>query len=326
MIDHNPHVFISYSWSSDDYQKRVVNLATHLKRDGIEVTLDVWHLKKGQDKYAFMERCISDPSIDKVLILCDKKYAEKANDHKGGVGDETAIITPQVYGKTDQNKFIPVVMERDEENQPYLPIYLKSRMYEDLSSETEESYRSLVQTIYDVKEYEEPSLGNTPEWVLNKNTNSTSSEEAKTKELVNKLKLEVRELKKARTWGTFDDKPLFDRIAAVSNYPEATVLLVFAAKHGGRFVVTSDLSHSDPYISIGEVNLPDNNSSREASAWEKAVKILDDNGFIECLSSTDTDEVFKITEEGWNIADEEAYSFDSDDYSDPYKMLAEIKE
>ena len=42
--------------------------------DGIYVVLDKWELKEGQDKYAFMERCVSDPEISKVLIICDKAY------------------------------------------------------------------------------------------------------------------------------------------------------------------------------------------------------------------------------------------------------------
>ena len=48
--------------------------------DGIYVVLDKWELKEGQDKYAFMERCVSDPEICKVLIICDKAY-QKLN-HK----------------------------------------------------------------------------------------------------------------------------------------------------------------------------------------------------------------------------------------------------
>ena len=37
--------------------------------DGIYVVLDKWELKEGQDKYAFMERCVNDPEISKVLIM-----------------------------------------------------------------------------------------------------------------------------------------------------------------------------------------------------------------------------------------------------------------
>ena len=70
-------------------------------------------LKEGNDKYEFMERCVNDSSITKVLIICDKAYAQKANDRTGGVGDETVIISSEVYGNARQEKFIPIIAERD---------------------------------------------------------------------------------------------------------------------------------------------------------------------------------------------------------------------
>ena len=71
-----PKVFISYSWSSD---RLVLELAQRLISHGVDVVLDKWELKEGQDKYAFMERCVNDPDITKVLIICDRVYAQKAN-------------------------------------------------------------------------------------------------------------------------------------------------------------------------------------------------------------------------------------------------------
>ena len=52
----NPIVFISYAWSGDDHMDWIINLASRLKSDGVEVVLDRWKLKTGDDKYAFMER------------------------------------------------------------------------------------------------------------------------------------------------------------------------------------------------------------------------------------------------------------------------------
>ena len=145
MFDKIPQVFISYSWTSKEYQQLIVDLASRMRHDGVDVKLDVWDLKEGQDKYAYMEQCVTNPEIDKVLILSDRIYSEKADARKGGVGDETTIISAEVYGNADQHKFIPVVMERDEEGKEYLPTYLKSRMYRDLSGENyEEEYEALL--------------------------------------------------------------------------------------------------------------------------------------------------------------------------------------
>lgn len=109
--DRIPKVFISYSWSSD---AQVLSLAQRLIAHGVDVVLDKWDLKEGQDKYAFMERCVNDPEITKVLIVCDKQYADKANNRTGGVGDETVIISSEIYGNIKQEKFIPIITERDE--------------------------------------------------------------------------------------------------------------------------------------------------------------------------------------------------------------------
>ena len=88
-------VFISYAWSNDVYQEMVINLATKLRNDGIDVILDKWDLHTGADRFSFMEKSVSES--DKVLILCNKVYKEKADNRYGGAGQETMIIAPEVY-------------------------------------------------------------------------------------------------------------------------------------------------------------------------------------------------------------------------------------
>ena len=80
--------------------------------DVVDVTLDVWSLKDGQDKYVFMEKMVTDPDINKVLIICNRDYAEKADCRKGGVGTESTIMSDEIYSKADQTKFHPVVFEK----------------------------------------------------------------------------------------------------------------------------------------------------------------------------------------------------------------------
>ena len=98
MLDRIPQVFLSYSWTSKEYQQNIIELATRMRHDGVDVKLDVWDLKEGQDKYAYMEQCVTNPEIDKVLIFSDRLYTEKANKRSGGVGNETTIISDEVYG------------------------------------------------------------------------------------------------------------------------------------------------------------------------------------------------------------------------------------
>ena len=167
MLDRTPKIFFSYSWTSKEYQESIISLAERMRHDGIDVKLDVWDLKEGQDKFAYMEQCVSDDSIDKVLILSNRLYAEKADKRKDGVGHETTIISAEVYEDADQHKFIPVVMERDEKGSECLPAYLKSRIYRDLSGDNYESeYEALIRTIYEMPTHKKPELGSRPSWLV----------------------------------------------------------------------------------------------------------------------------------------------------------------
>ena len=168
--DKIPKVFISYSWSSEEL---VIQLSQRLRSHGVDVILDKWDLKEGQDKYVFMEQCVNNPEVSRVLIICDKTYMDKANNRIGGVGDETVIISSEIYGKVEQEKFIPIIAECDTNGNPYVPIYIKSRIYINLSDESryEEEYEKLLRNIYEQPLYKKPALGKKPEWLENEDTN-----------------------------------------------------------------------------------------------------------------------------------------------------------
>lgn len=157
-----PVVFISYSWTTSEHENWVYELAERLRAsDGIDVKLDKWDLKEGYDKYAFMERMVTSPEIDKVLVICDKGYQEKANDNRGGVGTEKLLITPEVMENVEQNKIIPIIAERDENGNAYMPTFLKSRIYIDMSDiETyEDNYDKLIRILLNAPLYRKPPLG-----------------------------------------------------------------------------------------------------------------------------------------------------------------------
>ena len=155
----HPKVFISYSWTSEAYKERVLKLAEQLVNDGVDVIIDRWDLRPGQDMYAFMEQSIKE--AEKVLILCEKGYTEKADNRTGGVGTETEIITPDVYGKHKQEKFIPVIMETPKA----VPSYLKSRYALYFTKDEVTEYRTLCRTIFGLSERKKPSLGKKPTWL-----------------------------------------------------------------------------------------------------------------------------------------------------------------
>lgn len=167
MLDRTPKIFISYSWASETTKTITRELAETLLKDGINVIIDIWDLKPGQDVYFFMEQSVKSQDIDRVLMICDKSYAEKADARKGGVGVETTVISYEVYKDTQQEKFIPIVIEVDKNNIPFLPAYLKPKKYIDLSGNHYESgYEQLLRTLYEQPERRKPALGTPPEFIF----------------------------------------------------------------------------------------------------------------------------------------------------------------
>lgn len=163
----NPRVFISYSWSSPEHRDLIRQWAEQMVADGVDVVLDVWDLKEGDDKYAFMEKMVTDESVSHVLVFTDSEYAAKADARKAGVGTESQIISSEVYSKVQQSKFIPVVCEFTDTGEPYLPTFLSTRIWIDFSSPeaANENWEQLIRLLYGKPAHVKPSLGKSPTYV-----------------------------------------------------------------------------------------------------------------------------------------------------------------
>ena len=61
--------------------------------DGVDVILDIWDLKEGDDKYAFMEKMVTDESVTHVLAFSDSEYAAKADARNPSEEFGEALIT-----------------------------------------------------------------------------------------------------------------------------------------------------------------------------------------------------------------------------------------
>jgi hypothetical protein len=166
-----PKLFISYSWSSPEHEAWVVKVGTELRECAIDVILDKWDLREGNDAIAFMEQMVTDASIKKVILVCDRTYVEKTDRRAGGVGTEAQIISPEVYARADQTKFVAVVAQRAEDGRPYLPAYYRSRIYVDLSDEATyaQGFEQLVRWVYDKPFYQKPDLGTVPKFLQDTN-------------------------------------------------------------------------------------------------------------------------------------------------------------
>lgn len=84
-----------------------------------------------------------------MKIVCNKDYAEKANSRKGGVGYESELILTEVKNNPLQRKYIPVVIEHDENGELPLPNFLKSRLCIDLSKD--HGYSELLSAVRGLK-------------------------------------------------------------------------------------------------------------------------------------------------------------------------------
>ena len=159
-----PKLFVSYSWSNADHEAWVLELAKSLVESGIEVLLDKWHLRDGHDSIKFMESMVTNADVNKVLILADKVYVERANARLGGVGTETQILTPDLYGGQNPDKFVLVVCERDEHGKPYVPTYYRGRIHIDLSHDDvyAAGHDQIVRWAFDKPLHVRPEIGPRP--------------------------------------------------------------------------------------------------------------------------------------------------------------------
>lgn len=146
----------------------VKDFSERLSSNGIHVILDIWDLREGHDKYHFMETMVNDESIKKVLLICNKEYCEKANQKKGGVGTESMIISSEIYSQVSQEKFIPIIKEYKEDGKPWLPTFLASRLYVDLSREEyfESEYERLIRNIFEKPSEKRPPIGEPPTYLF----------------------------------------------------------------------------------------------------------------------------------------------------------------
>lgn len=161
-----PRVFISYSWSRPAHEAWVLELAARLRGDSVDAILDKWDLTHGQDANAFMEQMVTDPTVTKVLMICDRAYVEKADNRKGGVGTEAMIISPQLYrdNSTDQTKFAAACLERDDQGDPCVPVFYKGRLHFDFTrpDRHETEYDALLRWSYSKPRHVRPPLGQMP--------------------------------------------------------------------------------------------------------------------------------------------------------------------
>lgn len=161
--------FISYSWDSEQHKNWVNQLASSLRKDGIDVVIDQWGVIPGDQLPHFMERAVHES--DFVLIVCTPKYKKKSDSRTGGVGYEGDVITGSVFNGQSQRKFIPILRDREWKNAA--PSWMAGKAYIDMRNvDYKKSYEQLILTLHRVGP-DIPPLGEPPAIVKIRQSKST---------------------------------------------------------------------------------------------------------------------------------------------------------
>lgn len=163
----NPRVFISYTGTNLEHRNWVRNFACRLRDNGVDARIDMFHLRPGQDLHQWMTNEVI--MADKVLLICDKFYAEKADTRRSGVGWETMIILGDMLSSQDQTKYIGIIRDKDIDES--LPVYVRSKYSLNWAddAQVEKEFNDLILYLFDCDI--EPPIGNIPDFVIKKLNN-----------------------------------------------------------------------------------------------------------------------------------------------------------
>ncbi|MCG8561394.1 MAG: toll/interleukin-1 receptor domain-containing protein [Hyphomicrobiales bacterium] len=142
-------LFVSYSGTSEHHKEWVAELCTFLRSNGIDARLDQWHLRKGMDLPQWMANELA--LAERVLIISDSRYRDRADKRSGGVGWETMLIQGDMAQEPpDSRKYIVVI--REETFKEGVPSYLKTKFSIHWSNAQDESQLrdDLLKELYDI--------------------------------------------------------------------------------------------------------------------------------------------------------------------------------
>lgn len=151
--------FISYAWDNEEHKEWVLKLASDLRGHGVDVILDQWNARLGNDLLFFMEQGLTTSHF--VLCVCSDKYIEKANGGIGGAGYEKRILAAEMMVGSNKRFVIPIIKGNSRANK--LPIFLSGLKYVDFDNGRYfNNYQELLERIYDEDVKKKPPLGCNP--------------------------------------------------------------------------------------------------------------------------------------------------------------------
>lgn len=154
-----PRVFVSYSHDSEEHKDWVRKLAEDLTDAGVQVVLDQWDVRLGQDLAAFMHDGIT--SATRVLMICTARYIDRVQNNQGGVAYERLLVTAEIAAEIDTNKFVPLVRNNPGSK---IPSFMRMRLYIDFSDDSryEQDSANLIADLHGVPRHSPPPVGANP--------------------------------------------------------------------------------------------------------------------------------------------------------------------
>jgi hypothetical protein len=146
MRHRNPSAFLSYTWDSEAHKQWVKELAARLRGAAcIELTLDEWAVRPGDQLPHFMEKAIRES--DFALCVCTPRYKERFDARVGGAGYEANLMSAEALATGNERKFIGLL--REGEPRESLPSWLLGKRFIDFRGHpySEASYEVLVSNL-----------------------------------------------------------------------------------------------------------------------------------------------------------------------------------
>ena len=152
--------FVSYSHEGENHSDWVLQLATRLRSNGVDVILDRWNLQLGGNLGSFIDQGLSESN--RVLCVCSQGYVEKANSGISGVGYEKTVITAELLSDSNTDWVIPAI--RDNLGEQIVPRFLRGRRYVDFREDRlyESKYEELLRVLLNEPVLPIPPLGENP--------------------------------------------------------------------------------------------------------------------------------------------------------------------
>ena len=157
-------VFISYSHDSAEHCQRVLQFANILRKHGVDVELDRYHVRPPEGWPIWCEKQLRPENSDFVLMICTETYRRRVEnrvhaDEGRGVLWEGRIIYDYIYDAKGNTRFIPVLLSGASADCIPLPVRNHTRYCVEQFDFPDVGYQNLYRELTGQPDVTKPALG-----------------------------------------------------------------------------------------------------------------------------------------------------------------------